>query len=179
MGFPRGPLRAPAPARIRVAVFPVGRRVYVACADERPARVAMTDEAGTTPLTSLGDGTEVAIIAWRPGWAGATRYRVRATDSGLEGWLPVGNLRSTEAAMPSIPSVLPAPVVGATPLRVGEVAESGRRFGQHSHAANVRSSRSMPASALTGPSPSVPASASPQAGGESRDSRRRFGQRSD
>jgi len=33
----------------------------------------MTDEAGTRPLTSLGDGTEVAILAWRPGWAGTTR----------------------------------------------------------------------------------------------------------
>src|SRR5213593_2248007 len=107
MGFPRGPLRAPAPVRIRVAVFPVGRRVYVACADERPARVALTDEAGTRPLMSLGDGTEVAILAWRPGWAGATRYRVRATDSGFEGWLPVGNLRGTKAA-----TALPPPAVG-------------------------------------------------------------------
>src|SRR5712692_1550313 len=147
MGFPWGPLRAPAPVRIRVAVFPVGRRVYVACADERPARVTMTDEAGTRPLTSLGDGTEVAILAWRPGWAGGTRYRVRATDSGLEGWLPVGNLRSTKAAIASVATALPPPVVGAAPLRVGEGAESGRRFGQHSHTATVRSSRSMPAPA--------------------------------
>jgi len=162
MGFPRGPLRAPAPVRIRVAVFPVGRRVYVACADERPARVALTDEAGTRPLMSLG-----------------TRYRVRATDSGLEGWLPVGNLRSTVAAVPSVPTTLPPPAVGAAPLRVGEFAESGRRFGQHSHAANVRSSRAIPASARSGPSPSAPEPVSPQAGGESRDSRRPFGQRSD
>src|SRR5205823_106352 len=125
MGFPRGPLRAPAPVRIRVAVFPVGRRVYVACADERPARVALTDEAGTRPLMSLGDGTEVAILAWRPGWAGGTRYRVRATDSGLEGWLPVGNLRSTVAAVPSVPTTLPPPAVGAAPLRVGEFTGSG------------------------------------------------------
>jgi hypothetical protein len=179
MGFPRGPLRAPAPVRIRVAVFPVGRRVYVACADERPARVALTDEAGTRPLMSLGDGTEVAILAWRPGWAGATRYRVRATDSGLEGWLPVGNLRSTMAAIPAVSTALPPPAVGTAPLRVGEFAESGRRFGQHSHAANVRSSRSIPAPARSAPSASAPESASPQAGGESRDSRRPFGQRSD
>ena len=128
---------------------------------------------------SLGDGTEVAILAWRPGWAGGTRYRVRATDSGLEGWLPVGNLRSTVAAVPSVPTTLPPPAVGAAPLRVGEFAESGRRFGQHSHAANVRSSRAIPASARSGPSPSAPEPVSPQAGGESRDSRRPFGQRSD
>jgi hypothetical protein len=178
MGFPRGPLRTPAPVRSRAAVYSVGRRVYVACADERPARVALTDEAGTTPLMSLGDGTQVAILAWRPGWAGATRYRVRATDSGLEGWLPVGNLRSTEAAIASVPTAPPAPAVGAAPLRVGESAESGRRFGQHSHAANPRSSRAMPASALSGPSASAPESALPEAGNP-QESRRRFGQRSD
>jgi len=178
MGFPRGPLRTPAPVRIRAAVFSIGRRVYVACADERPARVALMDEAGTTPLTSLGDGTEVAILAWRPGWAGATRYRVRATDSGLEGWLPVGNLRSTEAAITSVPTAPPAPAVRAAPLRVGESAESGRRFGQHSHVANSRSSRSVPASALSGPSSPAPESAAPGAE-KSQESRRRFGQRSD
>lgn len=98
MGFPQGPLRAPARARVRVAVFAVGHRAYVACAGDRSARVTLTDHADTTPLASLGDGSEVAILAWRPGWGGNTRYHVRATDSGLEGWLPVGNLRGTAAA---------------------------------------------------------------------------------
>jgi len=127
MGFPRGPLRAPAPARIRASVFAVGRRVYVACAGDRSARVMLTDNAGKRPLASLGDGTEVAILAWRPGWAGTTQYRVRATDSGLEGWLPVGNLRSTEAAISSAPTAPPPPAVRPATLRVGE---SRRRFGQ-------------------------------------------------
>jgi hypothetical protein len=126
MGFPRGPLRTPAPTRLRVAVFAVGRRVYVACAGDRSARVTLTD-AADRPLESLGDGTEVAILAWRPGWSGTTRYHVRATHSGLEGWLPVGNLRSTEAAIASSPTAPPPPLVHPTPLRVGE---SGRRFGQ-------------------------------------------------
>src|SRR5881296_1069390 len=117
--FGRGAFRAPAPVRIRVSVFAVGRRVFVAGAGDRLARATLTDEAGKMPLESLGDGTEVAILAWRPGLAGATRYRVRATDSGFEGWLPVGNLRSTEAA-----TALPPPAVGAAPLRVGEPAES-------------------------------------------------------
>ena len=121
MAFPRGPLRAPAPVRIRVSVFAVGRRVYVACAGDRSARVTLTD-ADERPLATLRDGTEVAILAWRPGWAGAARYRVRATDSGLEGWLPVGNLRSTAA-----PTAPPPPAVRPAPLRV---EESGRRFGQ-------------------------------------------------
>ena len=177
MAFPRGPLRAPAPPRVRVSVFAVGRRVYVACEGDRSAPVTLMD-ANKKPLATLRDGTEVAILAWRPGWGGATRYRVRATDSHLEGWLPVGNLRGTEAAIASVPTAPPAPAVGAAPLRVGESAESGRRFGQHSHAANTRSSRSMPASALSGPSVSVPESAPPEAE-KSQESRRRFGQRSD
>jgi hypothetical protein len=130
MAFPRGPLRAPAPVRIRVAVFAVGRRVYVACAGDRLARVMLTDEDGKRPLASLGDGAEVVILAWRPGWGGNTQYRVRATDSGLEGWLPVGNLRHTEAAISSAPTAPPPPAVRPAPLRAGEFPGSGRRFGQ-------------------------------------------------
>ena len=128
VGFPRGPLRAPAAVRIRVSVFAVGRRVYVACGGDRSAGVTLTDDSGTRPLASLGDGTEVAILAWRPAWAGTTRYRVRATASGLEGWLPVGNLRSTEAV------ISPAPTAAArrpAPVRAGESGEAGRRSVQH------------------------------------------------
>jgi len=129
MAFPRGPLRARAPVRIRVSVFAVGRRVYVACAGDRTARVTLTD-TDKRPLATLSDGTEVAILAWRPGWGGTTRYRVRATDSGLEGWLPVGNLRGTEAATSSAPTAPPPPAVPPAPLRGEEFGESGRRFGQ-------------------------------------------------
>ena len=130
MGFPRGPLRAPAPARIRASVFAVGRRVYVASAGDGSARVMLTDNAGKRPLASLGDGAEVAILAWRPGWAGTTRYRVRATASGFEGWLPVGNLRSTEAAI--LPAATAPAAVGPAPVQLGDSGGSGRRFGQRS-----------------------------------------------
>ena len=125
MAFPRAPLRTPAPARVRVAVFAVGRRVYVAGAGGRSSRATLTDGA-EQPLASLGDGSEVTILAWLPGWAGTTRYRVRVTDSGLEGWLPVGDLRGTEAAISSPPSV-PPPPAAHTSLRA---EASGRRFGQ-------------------------------------------------
>jgi len=128
MAFPWRPRRAPAAAPpIRVPVFAVGRDVYVACAGDR---ATLTDDAGKKPLASLGDGAQVAILGWRPGWSGAARYRVRATDSGLEGWLPVGNLRLTEAAIAPAPTAPPLPAVAPAPLRVGGVAGSGRRFGQ-------------------------------------------------
>jgi hypothetical protein len=128
MAFPWRPRRAPtAVPPIRVPVFAVGADVYVACAGDR---ATLTDDAGKKDLASLGDGAQVAILGWRPGWSGAARYRVRATDSGLEGWLPVGNLRLTEAAIAPAPTAPPLPVVQSAPLRVGGVAGAGRRFGQ-------------------------------------------------
>ena len=44
------------------------------------------------------DGAEVAILAWRPAPGDATLYCVRVKESGVEGWLPVRSLRSTEIA---------------------------------------------------------------------------------
>jgi len=131
MAFSWRPRRAPtAVPPIRVPVFAVGADVYVACAGDGSARATLTDDAGKKDLASLSDGAQVAILGWRPGWSGAARYRVRATDSGLEGWLPVGNLRLTEAAIAPAPNAPPLPAVQPPPLRVGGVAGSGRRFGQ-------------------------------------------------
>ena len=131
MAFFRGSFRAPAPARIRVSVFAVGQRVYAAaCAGDRSAGVMLTDDGGKNPIASLRDGAQVVILAWRPAWGGTTRYRVRATDSGVEGWLPVGNLRGTEAATPSAPIAPPSPAVPPAPVPGDEFGESGRRFGQ-------------------------------------------------
>ena len=129
MAFSRGSFRAPAPARPRVAVFAVGRRLHVACAADRSERATLTD-ADDRPLTTLSDGAEVAILAWRPGWSGNTRYRVRVTDSGLEGWLPVGNLRGTDAASPSATSAPPTSAVPSAPTRGVELGDAGRPFGR-------------------------------------------------
>ena len=117
MAFSRGPV-GPGPVQVRVPVFAVGRRVYVACEGNRSGRVTLTDDTGTTPLTSLPDGAEVAILAWRPGRGGATMYHVRVTDSGLEGWLPVGNLRGplSQAVPPPVPRS-PRTVRAAPPRR--------------------------------------------------------------
>ena len=127
MGFPRGPRRAPAPARPRGPVFAVGRRICVApCPDDRSARVTLTDEGGKKPIGSLSDGAEVSILGWRPGWSGAARYHVRATASGEEGWLAVANLLTANGTTPS-PSAAPAPLPAAPSV---PAAGSGRRFGQ-------------------------------------------------
>ena len=115
--------RPPPPGRVRAEVFAVGRRVYVTCKGDRSARTILMDEPGKTPLASLDDGVEVRILAWRPGWAGTTRYRVRAVLSGLEGWLLEANLRGTEVFVP---------VASPTPA-VADCADSGRRFGESAH----------------------------------------------
>ncbi len=131
MPFSRAPMRAPARPRIRAAVFAVGRRVYIADAGTRVARVTLTD-GGERPLAILRDGAEVTIVAWRPGWAGNTRYCVRVTDSGLEGWLAAGDLRSTKVALPVPPAAPPPPT--ARPAALGAAASEtpGRRFGDRS-----------------------------------------------
>jgi hypothetical protein len=129
MPFSRAPLRAPARPRVRVDVFAVGRRVYIAGASAPSARATLTDD-GDRPLASLPEGAEVTVVAWRPGWAGTTRYCVRVSDSDLEGWLLAGDLRSTKAAIPS-PSAAPPPAPARpTAARAAGSETSGRRFGQ-------------------------------------------------
>jgi hypothetical protein len=89
----------------------------------------LTDDAGADARTRLADGTEVEILAWRPRGAGDTRYCVRSTRDGLEGWLAVDNLRSTQSAV-SAPTEPPPSATGSAPLRAAASGDSGRRFGQ-------------------------------------------------
>jgi len=85
----------------------------------------MLTDADDKPLATLGDGAEVVILAWIPGWSGAARYRVRATDSGVEGWLPVANLRRSFSPAGPPASALPS---GSHPS--GELGEPGQSVGR-------------------------------------------------
>ena len=127
MSFFRAPIRTAAPARARVSVFAVGRRVYIAGAGGRSARVTLTDGADR-PLASLREGAEVTILAWLPN-GGTTRYCVRVMQSGLEGWLPVGDLRGTKVAVSS-PPMVPPPAARAGTRQARESGRSGRQFGR-------------------------------------------------
>ena len=89
----------------------------------------LMDETDKKPLASVSDGTEVRILAWRPGWSGSTRYRVRGTDSELEGWLPVNELRSTKVAIAPPTAVSPSPAIVSS-VAPTAASDSGRRFGQ-------------------------------------------------
>ena len=120
--------RATPPVRRPASVFAVGRRVYVACPDASRAPVPLMDDAGTSALTTLADGAEVEILAWRPRGSDGTRYCVRSTCNGVMGWLPVDNLRNTRTAAP-VPAEAPsAPGGDSVPAVVPDDGE--RRFGQ-------------------------------------------------
>jgi len=129
MGSFQSWFRAAPQVRSQVSVFAVGRRVYVACAGDGLAHVALTDDAGADARTRLADGTEVEILARRPRGFHGTRYRVRATCDGLEGWLAVDNLRSTPSAC-SAPIAPPPAATNPAPLGATASGDSGRRFGQ-------------------------------------------------
>ena len=124
--------RRPSPARASGRVLSVGRRVYVARSEDGPACVSLTDDAGANVLATLADGNEVEILAWRPRGSG-TRYRVRSTRDGLEGWLGVGNLRSAPSAVSPARTAPAAPATGSSLPRANRSEASGRRFGQRAH----------------------------------------------
>src|SRR5438128_1056016 len=107
-------------------------RVCGARSQDGPARVPLTDYAGTNALATLADGNEVEILAWRPGGSG-TRYRVRSAPDGLEGWLGVGNLRSARSAVSPAPTAPARPAAGSALPRAKQSEASGRRFGQRAH----------------------------------------------
>ena len=123
MAFARGPLiRTPATTRARDAVFAVGGRAEVSGAGDRSPSATLTDETGKVAIGNLGDGTSVVVLAWRPGWAGNTRYLVRTTSSGAEGWLAVGNLRRLPVVVAT-----PKPAAVVPSVRVGRPRAAARR----------------------------------------------------
>jgi hypothetical protein len=104
-------------------VLAVGQRVFVNTVGGRAGTVPLMDESGKVLRSSLADGLEVEVIAWRPRGAGGTRYRVQAGRDGADGWLHAGNLRTTLVPPPAAES--PAP-----PQPTAEPRSGGRRFGQ-------------------------------------------------
>lgn len=125
---PRGPMPSMRPSRSTGPVLSVGRRVFVHCPGTPGRTIELTDEAGRAGGSTLTDGAEVEILAWRPRGSGGTRYRVQAKEAGIEGWLGVDNLR---------PGLTPAPPAAPAAARTvaAPVAASnggGRKFGQRS-----------------------------------------------
>jgi len=125
--MPFHPPRFPTTRPLRGAgpVLSIGRRVFVNCPRDGAGRVLLADDAGRTEATSLADGAEVEILAWRPRGSGGTRYRVHSMRDGLEGWLAAENLRACRLP------VSPESPLPATPPRA-QAGDTRRRFGQRS-----------------------------------------------
>jgi hypothetical protein len=62
---------------------------------------------------TVAHGARVEILAWQPAGPDGTRYRVRSTIDGIEGWLSGRQLRAVER--PAVARIVPA---GAPPKRV-------------------------------------------------------------
>jgi hypothetical protein len=123
--------RAAPRSRAHASVFALGRRVDVACARDRLAHAALTDDAGQC-AGPLADGTEVEILAWRPRGSDGTFWRVRSTRKGLEGWLAGGQLTEYSACRLS-PHLASSDSHGFRAVASDGVRESGRRFGQRAN----------------------------------------------
>jgi hypothetical protein len=129
MFFFQRPFRRSASLRVGPAALAVGRRVYVTSSGGGRARVALTDDGSTIAVATLADGTEVEILAWRPLGSVGTRYRVRSTGDGCEGWLAAVNLRSSRLRAPKPATAgLPATVAAPRLARNGR-ASRRRRVG--------------------------------------------------
>jgi len=123
MSFPRGPRRGPIPARVRGAVLAVGCRVSVRSTEGVPPRVTLMDAGDASVGRYLVDGAEVEIVGWRPSGSRGVRYQVRATQTGLEGWVAEASLRDPATA------ASPTAFVSER-LQAPAAADTGRRFGQ-------------------------------------------------
>lgn len=109
-------------------VHAVGQRVYV----NRPASgrgyVQLMDEPGTTAIGKLEDGVEVMVVGWRPRGANGTRYHVRCTADGLEGWLAAAELRRAPTVV--VQPVAPVEPVTGSSTPASPVRDPKPRFGR-------------------------------------------------
>ena len=134
-------------------VMAVGQHVFVNCPGS--GTVVLVDVTGKVESSvRLADGIEVEVLAWRPGGASDTRYRVRASSNGADGWLPADYLRKLLVPLPTAES----PSTGQAPVGEDEV----RLFGQRSRPERPTTSAS--------PAPALPSTTADPGG-------RRFGQR--
>lgn len=136
MYFPSGPsptryVRAANPRhRESGPVFAVGHRALIdASAGTKPA-VTLLDGLGGVACGTLANGASVEILAWQPSGANGTRYRVRSTPGGVEGWLSSRELRAEDRPI-VVRRVVTAPV---EPVRGGRVKKPAKKHAAPSRA---------------------------------------------
>ena len=107
-GAGRAPVGRPSASKAPPAIG-VGSRVLVTCHAGESDGVTLTDESGNSALTTVADGAEVEILAWRPRRGADTRYRVVATGGGVEGWLGAKSLKPRQPPPSPKAAVIVAP----------------------------------------------------------------------
>ena len=140
MDVPQRPFFPQTPTRTRGggAVLAVGRRVLVSCPSGTTGHATLTDAKGTTPLATLPHGAEVEILGWQPRGAGGTRYSIRSSESGVEGWVGGESLR---APVPPPPPATATLAEASRPAKATSPAAAPRRSGERAAAKPPRRSR--------------------------------------
>ena len=132
----------PRPPRLSF-IIPIGGRVFMHCRTGASRSVPLAEEIGAELSgTSLTDGVEVEVVAWRPRGPTDTRYRVRTiTGERLEGWVFAQELRRSLSPAPEATASAPSPTASADPVGPRAFphrhlagpprpADAGQRFGE-------------------------------------------------
>lgn len=102
MYFPSGPsptrfVRMPSSRhQERGPIYAVGHRVLIATAPGERSPVTLMDALATVAHGTVAHGEAVEILAWQPSGPHGTRYRVRSSRDGVEGWLNGHQLKACE-----------------------------------------------------------------------------------
>jgi hypothetical protein len=109
-------------------VLAIGGSAIIRSRDAKLRRVSLTNDDGTTVLTTVGEGIGVEITAWLPRRSAGALYRVRTTTGEKqEGWVSAASLepvvlpRARKPVQPAPPPAKPvrvrAPRRAAAPAR--------------------------------------------------------------
>jgi hypothetical protein len=71
--------------------------VLIAAPAGGPSKVTLMDALATVAHGTIAHGACVEILAWQPAGPLGTRYRVRSSKDGLEGWLSGRQLQACAA----------------------------------------------------------------------------------
>jgi hypothetical protein len=120
MAAPRRPSSGP--------VYAVGHIATIAGSAGDAQDVRLMDASALVSHGTVARGARVEILAWQPSAADGTRYRVRSSSDGIEGWVDARQLRMDTPPSPARPaSAAPAKrIVGVRKKPVAKAAVTAK-----------------------------------------------------